>query len=387
MNKNSIQSSKTYTFLQFSSMYYSEIYQITKALLVASNIDPIFLDRHETLYYDESGNDKHLVIKDGKLNTDISQVFVLGGIEAKKTISVSELKTKMGKSPTSELKAKDDLKGAFLDILLKDNMRSILELIIDYGWHVHFVAVQILYYGFVDIVDSIDGLESDSQEYKAILYEILKRDPSRAVSHFKEYKYPNIKDSNKTAFLNGLIEMVNCRIEDDATRGVFYPHVLMLKNCLEGAKKQEKLNFIQNEETHVWVSNFVQFYRQEVIKFKNKSLIFDEEKQVQNILEEDSLEIDGVELCNYSFLDSTTDAHIQVSDYVASILRKYIVFLDRPQNEVENDIQNLYGLQMDNFTLLNRVLKDSLEFNPVFVHFIGSIHLIRKFHKYIGQYG
>ena len=175
-------------------MDYSEIYQITKALLVASNIDPIFLDRHETLYYDESGNDKHLVIKDGKLNTDISQVFVLGGIEAKKTISVSELKTKMGKSPTSELKAKDDLKGAFLDILLKDNMRSILELIIDYGWHVHFVAVQILYYGFVDIVDSIDGLESDSQEYKAILYEILKRDPSRAVSHFKEYKYPNIKD-------------------------------------------------------------------------------------------------------------------------------------------------------------------------------------------------
>lgn len=357
-----------------------------KNVIVVSGIDPVYLDRHETLYYDESGNDKHLVVKEGKLNADVSQVFVLGGVETKETISVSDLKTKLGKNPASELKAKDDLKGAFLDILLKDNMRSILQLIIDNGWHVHFVAVQILYYGFVDIVDSIDGLESDPQEYKAILYEILKRDPSRTVSHFKEHKYPNIKDSNKTAFLNGIIEMVNLRIEDDAMSGKCYPHVMKLKECLENAKKQERLIFIQDEETHVWVSNFVQFYRQEIIQFNNKSLIFDEEKQVQNLLAAESLEINGAELCNYSFLDSMSNALIQVSDYVVSILRKYFIFLDRPQNEIENDISTFNEIQAENFKLLNQVLKDSLHYNPLFLHFVASIHLFKKVHKYM-KYG
>ena len=37
-----------------------------------------YLERAETLYYDESGNDKHLIIKRDMLNTNYDAVFVLG---------------------------------------------------------------------------------------------------------------------------------------------------------------------------------------------------------------------------------------------------------------------------------------------------------------------
>jgi len=46
-------------------------------------------------------------------------------------------------------------------------------------------------------------------------------------------------------------------------------------------KRQKELTFIQKEETGTWVESFIQFYRQEIIKFHRKNLIFDEEKQGQ----------------------------------------------------------------------------------------------------------
>lgn len=74
------------------------------------------------------------------------------------------------------MKSTKDLKGSFIEILRKDNFRKILQLIQDKGWHIHFSIVQILYYGFVDIVDSIDGLDVDLLfAFKAELYKVLKR--------------------------------------------------------------------------------------------------------------------------------------------------------------------------------------------------------------------
>ena len=94
----------------------------------------------------------------------------------------------LGKSVDSELKAKDDLKGGFADILRKNNFKQILELILNRNWHIHFYAVQVLYYAFVDIVDSIDRFNDNPMLFKSLLYEVLKTDPIRTINHFKQYK-------------------------------------------------------------------------------------------------------------------------------------------------------------------------------------------------------
>lgn len=97
--------------------------------------------------------------------------------------------------------------------------------------------------------------------------------------------------------------------------------------------------------------------------------------------------IDGKAPDNYSFKESGSDAMIQVCDYVVSILRKYMIFLDRLEPEVDTDIQKFDDNQMNNYKLLNRILADSLDYNPLFVHFIASQHTIAKYYMYMKKYG
>ena len=345
------------------------------------------IESEETLYYDESGNVKHLILKGGFLNAESDTVFVLGGIQAENTISLENLKSRLGKQPTTELKAKNDLKGDFVAILKKDNFRQILELIQEKKWHIHFNAIHILYYGFVDIIDSIKGTEISPLEFKAELYQVLRRDFVKTINHFKKYKYPNIMDAKKEEFIDGIISMIDERVCELASKCLINPLLMSLKTLVDAAKEQKDLPFIQEEETDVWVKPFIQFYRQEILQFHKKKLRFDEEKQVQMELEKEDLKIDGKLLTNYSFVDSKTDAMIQVCDYVVSIIRKYIIFLDRTEPEVEADIMAFDEAQMKNYKLLNFVLKKSLDYNPMYLNFIVCLHTYKKFMKYITEYG
>lgn len=368
-------------------MDYTEVYEAIKAKALISGASIEQLESKETLYYDESGNVKHLILKGGSLNAESDTVFVLGGVQAENIISLNDLRLRLGKQPTTELKANRDLKGDFIAILRKDNFRQILELIQEKEWHIHFCAVHILYYGFVDIVDSIKGTEISPWEFKAELYQVLRKDCVKTINHFKRYKYPNIKEEQKEDFLDGIINMMDERNTELASKNLINPLLMLLKTLVEKAKSQKELPFIQEEETNVWVKPFIQFYRQEILLFHKKELKFDEERQVQKELEIDTMEIDGKHLTNYSFIDSKTDAMVQVSDYVVSIIRKYIMFLDRTGPEVETDIKSFDEIQMRNFYLLNSILKDSLDYNPLYLNFTVCLHTYRKFMKYINEYG
>lgn len=178
-------------------MDYTEFYEAIKAKALISGASIEQLESKETLYYDESGNVKHLILKGGSLNAESDTVFVLGGVQAKNTISLNNLRLRLGKQSTTELKANRDLKGDFIAILKKDNFRQILELIEEKKWHIHFCAVQILYYGFVDIVDSIKGTEISPWEFKAELYQVLRKDYVKTINHFKRYKYIQILKKNR----------------------------------------------------------------------------------------------------------------------------------------------------------------------------------------------
>lgn len=368
-------------------MDYTEISNSIRLMMKAQGIDEKYIDKQETLYYDESGNIKHLIVKEGKLNADSDTVFVLGGVQANDIISLEELKTALGKSLEKEMKSTKDLKGSFVEILRKDTFRSILQLIQDKGWHIHFSIVQILYYGFVDIIDSIDGLEVDPFVFKAELYKVLKKDPNTTVSIFKKYQYPNVAKKDIKNFLSEIITLIDGVVTEDAERLIINPFLLRLKNCIEKAKGQKELTFIQNETSHEWVGGFKQFYKQQILSFPKKKLVFDEEKQVMNQIAEENIIINGKAPDNYSFKESGSNAMIQVCDYIVCILRKYMIFLDKLEPEVDADIQNFDEHQMNNYKLLNCVLADSLNYNPLFVHFIASQYTIAKYHMYIQKYG
>ena len=96
--------------------------------------------------------------------------------------------------------------------------------------------------------------------------------------------------------------------------------------------------------------------------------------------------MDGKPLENYRFLESGSSEMIQVCDYIVAILRKYVMFLDRRQGEVEKDIDDFNETQMANYRMLNKILKNSLDYNPMFFDFTASKHLVAKFYKYIELY-
>lgn len=368
-------------------MDYTELYKLNIAKCVSCRYSPNFILRHEILYYDESGNDKHLVVKGDKLNTMPNSVFVLGGIQADDAITIEEFKGLLQRETTAECKSTKDLKGDFTSILRKEVLNKILKIITEKGWHVHFNAIQVLYYGFVDIVDSIGGLGINPIEFKAILYDILKQDPETTIKHFKKYKYPNVKSCDISAFLDGIISLLKRQMESDVSHGLFSPFLFYMISRFEAAKNQRDLPFVQENEPHVWVTNFEQFYREEIWAFARKTLIFDEEKQVMKSLENEGIEIEGKSLTNFSFCDSSTNAMIQICDYVVSVLRKYFIFLDREQCDVDADISAFDEIQIANFKLLNSVLSSSLEYNPVFFNMVFSQHTQVRFYNYISLYG
>ena len=367
-------------------MDYTEAYNATREMALAQGVSEEQYDRHETLFYDETDNVKHLVmLPSKKVNAAENTCFVLGGIQAETTISDDELHTVLGKTPGKELKSTKDLRGTFVDILRKENISRVLNLIDDKGWHIHFIMVQVWYYAFVDIIDSICDDVEMAFPYKAILYKILKSSPSETVELLGRYHYPDVKMEEQKRFIEELYDMVE-KYFNTTTNIMERIMILMLMEELENAKDKE-LTFIQDEDEGEWVKAFVQFYSAEIYSYPNKTLILDMEKQVENALWDDIIEVDGDILLNYSFEDSASNPMIQVCDYVVSILRKYFIFLDQNMNIIETEISGFDEQQLNNFKLLNKVMKQSLDYNPLFFHYIASVETQSIANMMMEKYG
>ncbi|MCH5224599.1 MAG: DUF3800 domain-containing protein [Muribaculaceae bacterium] len=344
------------------------------------------IEKPECLYYDESGNNKYLHIKEGKLNLSPDEIFVLGGVQAENPISQEDYNAFMGRESTDERKASTNFGRSFKDTLRKGNVSKILNLIETKGWHIHFTAVHTLYYGIVDIPDSIKGIAGEPI-FKAEFYLVVRRRFDKMVALLKKYKYPNIKNRDKEEFINGLLEIIDDCIEEDISKGRVYPNLMIMKQFIDKARRQQNLIFIQDEETHTWVKHFIQFYQQQIFNYPNKLLVFDEENQVESMLNNVTYEFKGQILKNFKFVKSNEEAMIQVSDYVVGILRKYFMFLDRHGSEVEKDIEDFSELELENFLKLNRLLRRSSTYNPAFSYLIVPHYLGLKFTKYMDKYG
>lgn len=367
-------------------MNYRKQQNIARMAALAQGITPEQFDGHETWYYDETDNVKHLVMLPSKdVNAGVNTCFVLGGIQAEDVITDEELHTSLGKTPGKELKANKDLKGSFEVILRKDNLKKILELIDTKGWNIHFMMVQVWYYAFVDIIDSINDNTNLAFPLKAILYKIIKKYPDDTVSHLGKFNYPNIADKDKVAFLGGLEDLARNFLKSHPNINDVLPAIILVI-CLNNAKTKKELTFIQDETPDEWVKWFSQFYTMEIASYPNKTLVFDTEKQVEKAIREEPIEIDGVAMDNYRFEDSANPM-IQVCDYVVSILRKYAVFLDRSLNEVQSDLDMFEAPQLANFKLLNKILKRSLDNNPLYFHYTTSIEMQYNINQLMGKYG
>jgi hypothetical protein len=354
----------------------------------AKGIPSEYRSRRETLYYDETDNVKYVRIKNnGRLNIDnLDTIFVLGGIQSDCEITEKEFKELFGKK--KELKAKTDLKGDFLKIMSKEIVEDLLKLIYLRRWCIHCLAVQPIYYSFVDIVDSLFDNEVHTLEYKSLMCHIFKFDFDFAITILKKYKYPNIKDKEVVNFLDDLAKLVEKYLLQ-TQHDIYEEEMLndLFSSINEVKSGNKKLKLLCNEESNSWVNSFSWFYFKEIASFPSKKLVFDQEDQVENQLRKDPIIVNEVILSNYSFVKSSDSPIIQLCDYVVAILKKYFVFLDRDFSLIEKDVFQLNQVQLVNFMMFNTILLYSREYNPLFFNYIMDNKIPQKVDYYMCRFG
>ncbi len=337
---------------------------IREGTILLNGLNRSQMDSNYIMYFDESGNNRCFWIKDGRYNVDPFTHFVLGGIVANNIIDFEYAKRKIGcNSTVQEIKAKNVCRGSFENCLKDKRLENYLDLLIEQKWLVHFSAMELFYYAIVDIADSVMDVESDIIQVKNELYRILRFNMANTLNMMIRYKYPNIEDEHKNEFLVTCINILDDYIVNSGNANNL---TYKLRLYFQLAQEKDELTFIQDEADGRFIDNFLQFYLRPIYMFKNSHLYFDEELNIQEIMQSHSVSLNGIIMANYEFVNSKNNVMIQLSDVFTGILAKYLRFVNTNLLHINDIIVNFSKEQLMSFCKLNYILNTSVSENPAF---------------------
>lgn len=343
-------------------------------LFMASGLSPEDLTRQYKLYFDETNNAKMFHLKDdNRLNVPVGVRFVLGGISSNQSLTQEELNKALNLQKNSkELKFEQIYGHASWDdfepVLRSSRLIAYLNLLNEKNGLIHFGSVNLFYFALVDIIDSLDFNRAYVFGLKSILYQIAQQVPEQFVQLFQENTYPDVKDVDK--FMEELIDIVdNTTIEEQLGKQV-------LLKVLKNNYGRLALTFIQDEEENMYIKDFLPFYQEPLYKFAYSNIILDNEIDMKEGLEDCPVEVNGKKV-NYQFVDSQSEPWVQMSDVAASLVARYLCFVEN--DDYEKRVAGFSQRQMDNFTLLNRILAASERENKLFWHFTEDMRIVQRF--------
>lgn len=352
---------------------YTYFRQFKKDSVRAQGISSSDIDMCLMLYYDETNNIKKFKLNEEKhkFNASADTIFVLGGIEGEGRVEIDELKSLFGlQDSVQEVKSHNIYNGTFADCLKSERLERFLDLLIDKNWHIHFNSLNVLYWSIVDILDSIDGfslqIPNNIFMLKALFYRIMKSNITGFFDLVLKYRYPNIDSQDIPAFIEEVIRICDAYKYTSHEVGVKKCYISLIE-WLRKASQQKGLVFIQDEEELIMLKELTQIYRSEIITWINSRLIMDNEIDVIYELKKNPISINGNYLHNYIFVDSKMDTMVQLSDVAVGIISRYLYFIDQYGAECEKEISDTFNKsQLSVFRKLNKVLKMSRDFNPLF---------------------
>lgn len=358
---------------------FTELRDCMKNMLVEQGGDAQWFDIFTNLYYDETGNIKKFVVREDSFNVDAGTHFVLGGIEGEGSVKFEDLKHLFcAQDNITEIKSRHVYKGAFECCLKSDKLERFLDLIIEKGWHIHFQSLNILYWSIVDIVDSIkNDLAKDpdiNKLLKAMLYRVVKSDIKSVAKLFYDYGYPDLKSSvSLKNFMRELLCLTH-KYEKVCPMHLLW-HLEMLQIILRTGIEQDSAVFIQDETEHLLINELTSFYEEEIRKYVNCIIVFDNESDIIKAISNRKYMIEGNLLSRYYFVDSKSDTMIQLSDIFVGVMAKYLHAIDTNIDSLNDYMEKFDKEQYRRFCKLNSVIKRSLDFNQTFIHQITSSEL------------
>ena len=324
-------------------------------------------------YYDESNNIRKHWLKDGSLNSGINTNFVLAGVvhhENDIDFDVLKLidKLKLQKN-INEIKFNKIAHGNFIECLQSKKLNVFLNWLLESDLYIHYMVVNLFYFSIVDIVDSvITDVSYDINfvnEMKACLHLIASKEKEFFINLLVENDYPNIKKEKISDFINKLITMI-AKYEEDSKLHI---GLVTLRQLLKKNFKKQELVFIENNEDHILLEEFYGFYMEPIYMFINSEHKFDKESVVFERIKEIKLTYNNVQLNNYEELISTENLLVQLSDVVAGLLAKFFDYITEIDIlNLKMTINNLVGIQKENFIIFSKVINKSEKYNRAFLH-------------------
>jgi hypothetical protein len=340
-----------------------EIKQLRESIAIHNGLQNI--DDSYTFHYDETNNIRKLYLTDFGLNVEQDDNFVLAGIVSKRTHHNADFaplfdSLKLQKT-AKELKLKHVAKGGFLNMLNSRKLNQILDWLSENEFYIHYFNLNILYWSVIDIVDSIIGEAGNTTftinhlQLKGDFYEVITSAKAEFLRELNHFNYPDVKQDKCQAFCHWLISLVRTH------SGRLPNHrANMLQNLFEASLTLDDLPFISGFHGKELIDNFLIFYLQKLYIFKNSWHIFDEEEQIQDLIEGISWTDNGKPLKNYQFVKSHDYSAVQISDVIAGFLGKYFTYLKNVSSEQLNvDVSGLDDQQVKTFLALKQLIDHS----------------------------
>ena len=358
-------------------------FEINDDLLILEQYPEANLYAKYHFFYDETNNIRKFYLKDNKFNSDCLDNFVLGGIvfEGEQYFDEQFVSSLRLQNNPEEIKFKDIAHGKFLDCLKSERLMKYLEYLHSKDIYAHYSSFNLLYWSLIDIVESAEencdskNIYEYDKEMKNMLYSVVKQNQKQFINLFIKYSYPNIKQKDIQSFIKELVSIFYKYTSDSEMP--FY--LQMLKDLLELAIDNNRLVFLSDEEDFILLKDFLQEYLRPIGLFSNSVHVFDEELFIMEKMKDIRILKDSIELKNFSFIDSTKERWIQMSDIFVGLIGRLKMYLNKNSfNEIEVSLCKLNNRQKDNLRLLSRLLNKSKNKNIIFLHDIDSLSEIEK---------
>ena len=366
-----------------ASIDFSEIREMTIAFSGLSH-----MDNEYTFFYDETNNSRLFRITETDFNASKDEDFVLGGLvyEGKhKAFDMEKLLQSLRLQPTmKEVKRKHIAPGnSFLECVNSRKLQTLLEWIIGNKIYIHFMVMNNLYYGVVDIVDSLIAdteLSGLPREYithmKNALYKYINADIAYIHEVFLHYGYPNIADESVREFcevLIGWIEEIEAENEADDFA------LESVRQLLKSARKKKNLCFLTDNENLMLMDGYESLYMEPIYMFPNSEHIFDEETEIMKKICSTPIILGGNELHNFSFVKSTENRMVQLSDVIIGIIGKLMLYANvSTLAEIKKEMASLSPQQEKNISLLNNLINASSDHCLAFIHYTANFFEMEK---------
>ena len=157
-------------------------------------------------------------------------------------------------------------------------LQLLLKWIIENEVYVHFMAMNNLYFGIVDIIDSLvddtkfSMLLPDYINFmKNTLYKYINADIDYIHSVFLKYNYPNIQSDNVQPFCEDFIAWIeNINVENEQEDF----GLESVRQLLKASQKKENLCFLSNNEDLILMDGYESLYIEPIYMFPYSQHIF-----------------------------------------------------------------------------------------------------------------